>query len=596
MARLCKPRRRSGKQWPSFVDRALRRRAYAAASSVGRSTTWTSESDCDRVADLTALVEFMTTQQNKLREDHETLCACLRASGLLTQRDLTEQCHLRWRASRVKEFCQTPALVKALADCAGHEAMCQFSMASSAASSGFRSILLMASAYLDNAEASLATTMDIDLLSIGKESVIQGEDSDSFLSKEADSIVELSIDKPEPESGIKLADLPSSVALPRRGLTARFLGRLFSWRREDAEGEFTATEEMVMALPEIIRSIGRSAGGATGRRLCATSKGVAQMLRPLVPELTRDSHCIYICGGSCGVASNSVECFHPLTGVWEDLPPMCMPRRACAAASADGRLYVMGGVDLPHFAAGSQHEERYRPECYDPASNKWHLLPPMGRPHTHAAAAAAGGYIYVFGGLSFGNVLDQAQRFDPLKEIWESLEPMPTPRFECAAATLKGEICILGGANVCGEPLSVAESYAPSTGRWRALPRMSQSRYGCAAVAVEGRIYVIGGHGFWENLGEAECFDPVVGAWSPLPPMMAARNRCGAAASNGKIYIFGGNSNGQDALTVECFNLGDSSWEIEGEGNLRNLADTSWEIAGWMRQARGHCMTVKVCT
>ncbi|CAL1157890.1 unnamed protein product [Cladocopium goreaui] len=206
----------------------------------------------------------------------------------------------------------------------------------------------------------------------------------------------------------------------------------------------------------------------------------------------------------------------------------------------------------------------------------WELLPAMNRPYTHAAAAALGGHVYVFGGLSFGHVLDQAQRYSHGQ--WECLDPMPTPRFECTATATNGRIYVVGGSNICGEALCCMESYDASSGQWRQLPDMRQARYGCAAAALKGRVFVFGGHGHWENLCDAECYDAELDRWFPLQAMAEPRSHCGAATAGGRIYVFGGHKNGQDIMSIECLD-----------------PDTlTWEVAAQMPKARSHCMTATV--
>eukprot|EP00440_Ansanella_granifera_P051070 gb/GFBE01055356.1/.p1 GENE.gb/GFBE01055356.1/~~gb/GFBE01055356.1/.p1 ORF type:complete len:651 (+),score=89.76 gb/GFBE01055356.1/:1-1953(+) len=372
----------------------------------------------------------------------------------------------------------------------------------------------------------------------------------------------------------------------QRSLSGRFFARLIGigWRGEERERPPVSS---VMSLKEVVRSIGHIAGATAAFKLCETCRCAAEALRQILPLLSQEAPFIYVCGGSCGIAMDSAERFNPRTGQWETLPSMRMPRRACATASTGGRFYVMGGVDVPRFTDtlcrdGVQqpwvYEDKYRPECFDPVLNRWELLPPMNRPYTHAAATSVGGYVYVFGGLSFGNVLDQAQRFDPVRNQWECLEPMPTPRFECTAASTKGRIFVLGGSNICGEPLSAVECYNPVTGQWKALPNMRQARYGCAAASLKGLVYVFGGHGLWDNLADAEFYDVEHDRWCPLQPMSAQRNHCGAAAAGGRIYVFGGHTNGQDIMTIDC---------LDPEVG-------SWEVVALMPKPRSHCMTVTV--
>jgi len=335
-----------------------------------------------------------------------------------------------------------------------------------------------------------------------------------------------------------------------------------------------------MQLREVLRSIGQTAGATAAFQLCEACRACNEALRPILPLISQEAPQIYVSGGSSGMAMDSAERFDPRTGLWETLPSMCIPRRAGATASIGGRFYVLGGVDVPRFMgmdrAPWSYEDKYRPECFDPVQNRWELLPAMNRPYTHAAAAALGGHVYVFGGLSFGHVLDQAQRYSHGQ--WECLDPMPTPRFECTATATNGRIYVVGGSNICGEALCCMESYDASSGQWRQLPDMRQARYGCAAAALKGRVFVFGGHGHWENLCDAECYDAELDRWFPLQAMAEPRSHCGAATAGGRIYVFGGHKNGQDIMSIECLD-----------------PDTlTWEVAAQMPKARSHCMTATV--
>eukprot|EP00913_Durusdinium_trenchii_P022883 g21485.t1 len=355
----------------------------------------------------------------------------------------------------------------------------------------------------------------------------------------------------------------------------------------------------VMQLKEVLRGFGRAAGATAAFQLSESCRGCNEALRPILPLISQEAPYIYVSGGSCGLVVDSAERLNPRrrgrTRWHVTLPSMCIPRRACATASTGGRFYVLGGVDrfrhrCGHAVPGLSGMDpcidagggggRHRVSQDPTTSDRWELLPAMNRPYTHAAATALGGYIYVFGGLSFGHVLDQAQRF--AHGQWECLDPMPTPRFECTAAATKGRIYVLGGSNISGEALGCVECYEPSSGLWRQLPEMRQARYGSAISPkhpVPGRVYVFGGHSHWENLSDCECYDAELERWFPLPAMAAPRSHCGAAAAGGRIYVFGGHTNGQDIMTIDCLDPETLSWEVEP---LQ------------MPRPRSHCMTATV--
>jgi len=565
--------------------------------------------------------EELVAQQRELKEELATVLDCLHAAGLLTSCEVAMQRQARRSAAIMREFLRTPTLVQLVSSFAGLGFFsASFAPCCTAASAGVRSLLLLPDAVGRVEEGRLAQDGDVEGSAGNSEAAAAaaptpapddklGSVDGSSTTAEGTSTWEEDVDvQMGGEDGTPVATGQQPVAVEqqqlaipggdasvegsqpaiRRGLTAKLLsGLLLGWRpsAQDDSGPVDPAEHVVLRLPNILRGVARLAGLTAARRLAEAGGGSAVEALAgsgLLRELARQGQMIYVCSGSCGAPSESMDCFDPTSNTWggaPQVPRMRVPRRACAVASTSGQLYVMGGVDVgtPLEDAGN------RPERLDLETGSWTLLPPMGRQYTHAAAAAAGGLVYVFGGLSCGSVLDQAQRFDPTNNVWECLEPMPTPRFECAAATARGELFVMGGANVCGDPLAAAECFSPATGRWTALPPLASPRFGCAAASVGGIVYIIGGHGYWESLSEVECFDPASGgSWRWLPPMPLPRNRCGAAAAAGRIYVFGGNSQGADADAVDCFDP-----EVE---------DWLESVPGLPGGRGGHCMAATVAS
>merc|ERR1719296_128225 len=92
---------------------------------------------------------------------------------------------------------------------------------------------------------------------------------------------------------------------------------------------------------------------------------------------------VYVCGGQSDRNTlSSCERFSVARGTWEELQRMPTARSFAAAASAGGRLYVLGGErdQRSAFAAA---------ECFDPATGEWERLPPMPTPRAGAAATSA---------------------------------------------------------------------------------------------------------------------------------------------------------------------------------------------------------------
>src|SRR2546423_14451093 len=55
----------------------------------------------------------------------------------------------------------------------------------------------------------------------------------------------------------------------------------------------------------------------------------------------------------------------------------------------------------------------------------WLSLAPLQTPRQEVAVAAAGGRVYVFGGISGDEVLDSVEEYDPVANRWRFVAPLP---------------------------------------------------------------------------------------------------------------------------------------------------------------------------
>ena len=85
-------------------------------------------------------------------------------------------------------------------------------------------------------------------------------------------------------------------------------------------------------------------------------------------------------------------------GAWRTAASAPMKRTEVAAATAGGKIYVVGGFEEPglgnvlNFAITTAVEE------YDPSTDKWTARAPMPVGLHHVGIGAAGGRLYVVGG------------------------------------------------------------------------------------------------------------------------------------------------------------------------------------------------------
>jgi N-acetylneuraminic acid mutarotase len=222
--------------------------------------------------------------------------------------------------------------------------------------------------------------------------------------------------------------------------------------------------------------------------------------------------------------------------------PMPTPRSAATAVALAGRIFVAGGLpangDLANTLATF---EMYDPSRLDPSLAAWTTLPSMPTARFSAAAAQAGGRIYVIGGASDSPALSTVEIFDPVANAWTAGSPMPTPRRGCAAEALGGRIYVVGGQNLQGES-SAVEIYDPAGDSWSTAAPLPTGRDGLAVRVVGGILYAIGGWDGSNALTDILAYDPGSDAWVPRSPMATGRySFASGSLASGTLVVAGGN-------------------------------------------------------
>lgn len=221
-----------------------------------------------------------------------------------------------------------------------------------------------------------------------------------------------------------------------------------------------------------------------------------------------------------------------LAAGWLSFAPVLTPRQEVAVAAAGGKVYLIGGIGDAGVILDSV-------EVFDPVAGTWRFVASIPRPRHHAAAATVGDAIYVIGGyetLTFAPTTN-VYRYDTLLDQWTEVAPLPSPRGALGAATIDGKIYAVGGVPG-GRALLV---YEPATNAWTALPPLPTARSGIAAAVLGGRMYVFGGEGnaasFTGIFPQTESFDFATSTWRSEPLMKTPRHGIGAATIGKLIFI-----------------------------------------------------------
>lgn len=248
---------------------------------------------------------------------------------------------------------------------------------------------------------------------------------------------------------------------------------------------------------------------------------------------------IYIVGGgslSAGT-TNSCTVFTPATNTFSEAAPMSAVRRRLAATELNGLVYAVGGfLGATPFATN---------EVFNPtagALGTWTTKQGLTTQRGDHACASANGHVYVFGGIQvIGSPLNSVEEYDTGSNSWSFKTPMPTPRAGCVAANIDGQIYVVGGADAFSDPVTANERFDPVGNSWSGRAPLPVARSFGSCAVFGGKLYYIGGLDDMANVAaDTWIYDPVLNTWISGPSLSAPRYQPAAAAVSGRIYAIGG--------------------------------------------------------
>jgi N-acetylneuraminic acid mutarotase len=194
-------------------------------------------------------------------------------------------------------------------------------------------------------------------------------------------------------------------------------------------------------------------------------------------------------------------------------------------------------------------------------AQKWSKAAPFPDASEEVYGIAAGGKLYVFGGLAEAwTPKAMVYEYDPATNKWAKKNNMPLPSHHVALAEINGKIHVVGGFTkpasgpTAWVPIDNHWEYDPAADTWKALAPLPTKRGSPNAAVVAGKLYVIGGATTHPGSHETsihparphrssdanEVFDPATNSWAKGSPMPTPRNHAAVGVVNNKIYILGG--------------------------------------------------------
>ena len=273
-----------------------------------------------------------------------------------------------------------------------------------------------------------------------------------------------------------------------------------------AENQFTVAEVPGAALPEGVSSLGAAVSGGY----------------------------VYYYGGHPGTAHKystdeqsgefrRLNLADPAAG-WEELPSGAKLQGLALVPHPAGGVVRIGGFTARN-SLEEEHDLHSMPDVawFDPNEGEWVPLPPLPGGRSSFDAVLLDQTIYVLGGWMMAGLEGEAWHGTALKldlsaddPAWETL-PMPRPRRALAAAAAGGQVYMIGGMTPEGEPTRRVDVLDTATGEWSEGPALAgdvMDGFGAAAYAAGDAVYaatlsgkvqrLTPGADEWEVLGELE--------------------------------------------------------------------------------------------
>lgn len=223
-------------------------------------------------------------------------------------------------------------------------------------------------------------------------------------------------------------------------------------------------------------------------------------------------------------------------------------RSEITSAVLDNKIYVVGG-----FENGRSPTSEV--EVYNPVTNNWSTVAPLPQPLDHTAAASHNGKLYVVGGgyLDRNALSNKLFIYDPNANQWTQGANLPTARGALTANFISGILYVVGGVD-SEKTLTSTLAYDPAANKWtEKAPMPTTAREHLASAVVDGKLYAIGerSSGMSYNADANEAYDPATDKWTILEPMPSKRGGLASAAVNGSIYVFGGSNQWEHSATTK---------------------------------------------
>lgn len=263
---------------------------------------------------------------------------------------------------------------------------------------------------------------------------------------------------------------------------------------------------------------------------------------------------VFACGGHDGYQHlRAMEVLDVGNQCWRPCRAMSTERSYFGASTLRNRLHIFGGQNLDYKALCEL-------EIYDCLRDQWETGASLKFPRRNCASAELDGRIYSIGGFDGSKIINSVEAYDSRLKSWMLIDPLPTPRSSAMACAQDGKIWVLGGTS--GTRLKTVDVYDPRAGRWEtSKAEMNDVRSAGQAACCVNHIFALGGTDNDQNMHfSMECMDPDEQVFSMRQPMQESRMDFASAVISDSIMV-GGGQNGSVLSATEFYRPELDEWQ-----------------------------------
>lgn len=269
-----------------------------------------------------------------------------------------------------------------------------------------------------------------------------------------------------------------------------------------------------------------------------------------------------------------------------------------------GLLYMCGGHQGPEHTYPKESFTNHF-NVYDKRTNTWRELAPRPVMAHGYQLAAAGNYIYAFGGFTFSDAhkpgwksISTIDRYDIRTNAWTTIGKLSTPRSSNVAVTIGEKVYLVGGWDSTpkapndyeGTFQSSIDIFDLKTETISIAPYKMPNplRRAFTGIAYKDQILLVGGLGVgsshFELVSNVTLMDPETGIATELPPLPFATFAPAAETIGDELFVFGG-----------MFKTGEMNYEYVSHIYGFNFETNLWRHTGrYLKESKGFAQVFKM--